>query len=276
MAKNAGDVIGMLTGSSMERAAWNRKLCDELCAAVRAAPSPTSGSMDFEGRNLHGDTPFLLACNQGHVDCMQLLARAGCNTGAKSSDGANALHQAAKSGEVAAVHTVLDAGWCELEATDKHGFTGFLLACACNQGHADCMRLLADAGCNTGVKCIKGANALHQAANSGEVTAVHTVLDAGWCALEATDKHGRTAFLLACSKGYVDCMQLLAAAGCNTGAKCSEGANALHHTVHSGEVTAVHTVLDAGWCELEATDKGGATAFVLACNKGYVDCMQLL
>ena len=70
--------------------------------------------MDLEGRNATGDTAFLLACNLGHAECMQLLADAGCNTAAKSSDGGTALIHTAFSGVATAMRTVLAAGWCEL------------------------------------------------------------------------------------------------------------------------------------------------------------------
>eukprot|EP01043_Picozoa_sp_COSAG02_P053087 COSAG02_NODE_5815_length_4019_cov_1.827551_1_plen_154_part_10 len=68
--------------------------------------------MDFDGCNIPMvDATFLLACNNGDEDRMQLLVEAGCDTKAKSNNGTNALMFAACSGAAAAVRAALDAGW---------------------------------------------------------------------------------------------------------------------------------------------------------------------
>ena len=126
-----------------------------------------------------------------------------------------------------------------------------------------------------------GTNALIEAALARDAAAVRAVLAAGQCDLEARDKRdrdGRTAFLTACQAGSVECMELLVDAGCDTGAKCMyEGANALHHAARSGNPAAVRTALAApGWCDIEAGDRLGQTAFMFACRSGSVECMELL
>ena len=180
----ASAAFALLSGGSIELDRLNDELCDELCAALRArAPSGGEGvmdlskmdggsktdllvsKMDFEGRNSTGETPFLLACTRGHVECMQLLVEAGCDTAAITAYGSNALMLAARSGVAAAVRTALAAGWCGLEARATDRGTAFLLAC--DKGHVECMQLLAEAGCDTAVICNNGMNALMLAARSG-------------------------------------------------------------------------------------------------------------
>ena len=203
-----------------------------------------------------GETSFLMACTVGCVECMELLAEAGCNTAVINNHGTNALMCAAESGVAAAVRAALAAGWCELEARGGNdGDTAFLRSCY--KGHVECMQVLAEAGCNTAAKDKDGANALMAAAESGVAAAVRTALAAGWCELEATDNHGYTAFLLSCWKGRVECMHVLAEAGCNTAAKYDSGVNALMAAALSGVAAAVRTALAGGWCELEATDNHG-------------------
>eukprot|EP01046_Picozoa_sp_COSAG06_P079084 COSAG06_NODE_26592_length_611_cov_1.257812_1_plen_199_part_10 len=121
-----------------------------------------------------------------------------------------------------------------------------------------------------------GVNALMNTAHSGVAAAVRAALDAGWCELEARDKQGDTAFLYACHSGSVECIELLIQADCDIAATARTGTNALMKTAHSGVAAAVRAALDAGWCELEARDKQGGTAFLYACNKGSTDCMELL
>jgi ankyrin repeat protein len=214
----ASVALALLSGGSIELDRLNDELSDELCAALRArAPSGGEGVTDFEGRNSTGETPFLLACTRGNVECMQLLAKAGYNTAAITTYGSNALMLAAQSGVAAAVRAALAAGWCELEARDNDDCTAFLLAC--DKGHVECMQVLAQAGCNTAVINNYGMNALMCAACSGVAAAVRTALAAGWCELEARADDGSTAFHVACFKGTIESMQLLAEAGCNTAAK---------------------------------------------------------
>ena len=43
---------------------------------------------ELEARDKHGVNAFLAACQLGHAEIIALLARAGCNTGAKDDDGA--------------------------------------------------------------------------------------------------------------------------------------------------------------------------------------------
>jgi ankyrin repeat protein len=138
------------------------------------------------------------------------------------------------------------------------------------------MTLLAEAGCNTRAINNNGVNALMSAAESGVVAAVRLALAAGWCELEARSTNGDTAFLFACFKGHVECMKLLQEAGCNTRATNNYGANALMYAGRSGVAAAVRTALAAGWCELEARTKLGGTAFLVACDMGHVECMQVL
>eukprot|EP01043_Picozoa_sp_COSAG02_P036717 COSAG02_NODE_2708_length_8189_cov_3.908282_6_plen_753_part_00 len=273
-AMGSNGVLSMLSGGSMEMGDWSNERCDELCAAVRGAPAVSRSAMGFEGRNSDGYTAFLLACRIGHVEGMQLLADAGCNTAGSSNYGGNALMLASFSGVPAAVSTALAAGWCELEARGKNGYTAFLIACF--KGCTACMQLLADAGCNTAATNNYHRNALMLASHSGVPAAVSTALAAGWGELEARDKNGYTAFLDACGKGCTACMQLLANAGCNTAVSDNCGSNALLLASHSGVPAAVSTALAAGWCELEARGKNGYTAFLIACAEGCVDSMQLL
>ena len=162
----------------------------------------------------------------------------------------------------------------DLESRNESGETALLVACG--KGDVARMKLLAEAGCDTAAMNSKGMTALMNTAGSGVAAAVRAALDAGWCELEARDKDGNTAFLYACHSGSVECMELLMQADCDIAATGSAGVNALMNTAHSGVAAAVRAALAAGWCELEARDKQGGTAFLYACNKGSTDCMGLL
>ena len=100
------------------------------------------------------------------------------------------------------------------EARDEGGDTTFLIAC--NKGSAECIAVLAEAGCDKDVVSNAGGTALMQATWSEDVAAVRAVLDLGVANREKRDNTGRTAFLAACNRESVECIAVLAEAGCDT------------------------------------------------------------
>eukprot|EP01045_Picozoa_sp_COSAG04_P041435 COSAG04_NODE_12592_length_645_cov_0.943223_1_plen_143_part_10 len=133
-----------------------------------------------------------------------------------------ALMLAAFQDDATTLRATLKEGGCELEARDdEHGTTAFLVACL--KGSVECMKLLSDAGCDTAATAKNGQTALICAAQSGVPAAVRLAMQQGWCELEARDVVGNTAFLWACFSGSVDCMTVLADAGCDTAAKSNTG-----------------------------------------------------
>eukprot|EP01045_Picozoa_sp_COSAG04_P019896 COSAG04_NODE_1977_length_5094_cov_11.505105_3_plen_871_part_00 len=266
--------------------------------ALRAA---LKGGCELEARDDDGHTAFLIACNKGSAECMQLLVEAGCDTAATNGAGMTALMLAANSGVPAAARLALEKSWCELEARDANGDTAFLIAC-CN-GSAECMQLLADAGCDTAATNDAEAAGRVETAGGGETAlicavqsnvpaAVRLALEKGWGELEVSTKGGYTAFLGACLVGSIECMKILADAGCDTAATNHDNQNALmlaaggssmvdpRSASAASDPAAVRMVLESGWCELEARSEGDGrrtmTAFLWACCRGSVECVELL
>ena len=241
-------------------------------AAVRAVLD--LGVDDKEARNENGRTAFLHACREGSPECIGLLAGASCDKDTMAYDGATALMHAAASGEAAAVRAVLDLGVADCERRDNAGSTAFLYACC--KGSAECIGLLAEAGCDKDAVCNIGGTALMQAAFSGEAAAVRVVLDLGVKNKEARNESSDTAFLIACYCGSPECIGLLAGAECDKDTMSDEGATALMHAVFSNEVAAVRVVLYLGVKDKEARGENDDTAFLIACNKGSAECIGLL
>eukprot|EP01047_Picozoa_sp_COSAG01_P033731 COSAG01_NODE_2496_length_7573_cov_15.650120_1_plen_1328_part_00 len=254
--------------------------CSGSAAAVEAVLSVGGVELEatMDGAELEatqaGNTAFLLACSKGHAECIAALAKVGCDTAARNSNGYTGLMNAAYSGSEVAVEAVLALGGVELEARDEDGDTAFLWAC--NKGSAECIAALAEVGCNTAARSSDGSTGLIHAAGSGSAAAVEAVLAVGGVELEATDQDGYTAFLLACSKGHAECIAALAEGGCDTAARSSDGGTGLMHAAASGSATAVEAVLAVGGTELEATDHYDSTAFLWACHKGDAECIAAL
>ena len=186
------------------------------------------GPAELEARSKHGSTAFLYACEKGSAECIVELAEAGCDTTARNSNGGTGLMHAAALSGAAAVEAVLAVGGAELDATDDKGATAFLTAC--HKGQVDCIRALAEAGCNRAAASQNGRTALMLAIcvepTTSATAAVKAVLNSGDLTeleLEARDDNDLTAFLIACRTGNLQCMADLQVVGCDTFARSERG-----------------------------------------------------
>ena len=113
----------------------------QVCALVAGG-----ASLEARGKNGRGYTAFLVACNTGQLECLEVLLGAGCNAVAVDQvTHASGLMLAASTGNLVVLLRLLEDG-APLEARDIHGYTAFLRTCAA--GRAECMEALLDAGCD--------------------------------------------------------------------------------------------------------------------------------
>ena len=210
---------------------------------------------DLEAREVQrGASAFQLACQAGHLGCVKALMQAGCDKRAKRNDGWTGLMLAAGYGHSSVVQAVLNAGGSDLEATDgKIGDTAFMWAC--QAGHAESVKALMEAGCNKNARDSNGFTGLMLAAGYGQPSVVQAVLNAGGSDLdlEAKEvKYGRTAFLMACEFGHIDCAEALIQAGSNREAKSDDGWTALMLAAQNQHQSVVQAVLNASGPDPEA------------------------
>ena len=113
-AKGHADCITVLAAAGCDTKA---KTNDGLTALTAAAGSGNAAALQAvldsggaaEGHGAKGgkeSVALLLACVKGHADSIAVLARAGCDTTAKTKDGWTALMAAVRSRNAAAVETV--------------------------------------------------------------------------------------------------------------------------------------------------------------------------
>ena len=112
------------------------------------------------------------------------------------------------------------------------------------------------------------------AAWSGHVAVVQYLVTAG-AEMEAKDKKGLTALMLAAKKGHVETAQCLVTDGAEMEAKDKKGLTALMLAAKKGHVETAQCLVTDG-AELEAKDEDGKTALMWAKSEGHTKVTKLL
>ena len=219
-------------------------------------------------------TALMLACDKRHVDSIQALLKAGSYTNIADKNGWTCLMYAVYgdcSKEV--LQATIDHG-ADMNATDKDNCTALMLACA--NRHVDAIHILLKAGSDTNIAKIDSQTCLmHAAIGHCSSTVLQAIIDHG-VEVNATDKHSRTALILACKRKHVDAIYVLLKAGTDINIADKTGETCLIHAAIgdcSSEV--LQAIIDYG-ADVNAIDKDSRTALIWACKRKHVDAIHVL
>lgn len=98
---------------------------------------------DVSQQDIDGNTPMFLAALNGHVEIIKLLKEAGANVSVSNNDRMMPLHGAAKNGHIDAIKTLIEFG-ADISSQDINGNTPKRLAT--QNGHAEALKILEEAG----------------------------------------------------------------------------------------------------------------------------------
>ena len=165
-------------------------------------------------------TPLIYASISGGVDAVMLLIESGSEIDAREADGATALMNAAQLGHDAKVRLLLKLG-ANPNLVDNAGQTALMKAAK----HVELPYWLAlqESGKLTRPKANESAGSSPGLANNGSVEAL---LQAG-AQVNAKDKKGQTALMLAVQQGNLPVIDRLLALGADPNIISSEGDTAL-------------------------------------------------
>mmetsp|Transcript_21957 Transcript_21957/g.39144 ORF Transcript_21957/g.39144 Transcript_21957/m.39144 type:complete len:231 (-) Transcript_21957:251-943(-) len=151
-----------------------------------------------------------------------------------------------------------------LKRTDEDGRTLFHSACLSNR--LDLVEFLfqREPTLNVNNKDEEGWTALHSAASSGRTTIVEFLLNKTDADVNAFNSGKRTPLMYAASKGHVDVLRLLLAAGAKVDAVDGTGATALHRAAAVGMLGAVRILVEEARAALDPRDKNGETPLMLS------------
>jgi serine/threonine-protein phosphatase 6 regulatory ankyrin repeat subunit A/serine/threonine-protein phosphatase 6 regulatory ankyrin repeat subunit B len=224
-----------------------------------------------------GTTPFIMACEAGHMGVVQvLLEHAGPEAFQETDNqGLTALHYAASCGKEEIVSFLLGQG-AQADSRDEDDTAPFMMAC--KEGWVGVARVLLQ---HVGLQALQetdgdGRTAIHYAAYRGHGDIVTFLLGQGAQA-NSRDQSGATPFMMACDKGYMSVVQLLLE---HVGLQVlqetdEEGWTSLHYAAFWGHEETVTFMLGQG-AQANSKDEDGCTPFMKACQTGRTGVVHLL
>ena len=219
-------------------------------------------------------TAIMCACWKRRTNAINVLLKAGSDTNIADKNGMTCLMHAIRGDCCKEVLQAIVDNGIEVNATNKTIKTALMLACT--KRYVDAIHVLLKAGSDTNIADVHGYSCLMRAVNgdcSKEV--LQALIDHG-ADVNATNKHSRTALMLASEKRQVDAIHVPLKAGSDTNIADVRGYTCLMRAVngdYSKEL--LETIIDHG-ADVNATDKDNCTALMLACTNRHVGAIHVL
>ena len=165
------------------------------------------------------------------------------------------------------------------DVSDINGRRAIHFAAA--NGHAECVRLLVEAGANReAADKVCGATPLHLACLAGHPKMVSLLLELGAQTDLATQEDGSTPLhwvteTARCRESYLEVLRLLLEAKAQTCKARRDGSSAIHLVSSGGHVEMLRLLRDFG-AEVDLPNGDGATALHLAAQDGNLEVVEAL
>ncbi|XP_034017620.1 kinase D-interacting substrate of 220 kDa B isoform X2 [Thalassophryne amazonica] len=225
---------------------------------------------EVDGRSDNGQTPLMLAAEQGSLEIVQELIRRGANVNLDDVDCWSALISAAKEGHVEVVTEFLENS-AYIEHRDMGGWTALMWAAY--KGRVEVTKVLLEHGANpntTGQQY--SVYPIIWAAGRGHTDIVKLLLNSG-AKVNCSDKYGTTPLIWAARKGHFDCVMHLLENGADVDQEGANSMTALIVAVRGGYTDVVKELLKRN-PNVNMTDKDGNTALMIAAKEGYTEIVQ--
>ncbi|XP_015935601.2 ankyrin repeat-containing protein At5g02620 [Arachis duranensis] len=229
-------------------------------------------------QNQDGETPLYVAAEYGYVDLVRELIQLYdlADAGIKARNGFDALHIAAKQGDLDIVKILMEAH-PELSMTvDQSNTTA--LHTAATQGYVEIVKLLLEAG--KGLATIaksNGKTALHSAARNGHVAVVKVLLEQDREIATRIDKKRQTALHMAVKGQNLEVVEELIKGDPSTiNFVDNKGNTPLHIASRKGRAQIVKKLLEQKETNKKVVNRSGETALDTAEKMGNHDVKNIL
>uniref|UniRef100_UPI0037E7D658 kinase D-interacting substrate of 220 kDa B isoform X1 n=1 Tax=Semicossyphus pulcher TaxID=241346 RepID=UPI0037E7D658 len=224
---------------------------------------------DVDSRSDNGQTPLMVASEQGNLEIVQELIRRGANVNLDDVDCWTALISAAKEGHIEVVRELLENN-ANLEHRDMGGWTALMWAAY--KGRTDVAQLLLEKGANPNITGQYSVYPIIWAAGRGHAEIVHLLLQHG-AKVNCSDKYGTTPLIWAGRKGHYESVMHLLANGADVDQEGANSMTALIVAVKGGYTEVVKELLKRN-PNVNMTDKDGNTALAIAAKEGHTEIVQ--
>lgn len=185
---------------------------------------------------------------------------------------AGEIHQAASTGDLEAVRTLLDNHPDFLNAPDDAG--ALPIHAAARAGHLEIVKLLLDRGVEVDVPDREATTPLGVACLGGQLEVARLLIDKG-ANVMAVDQGGLTPLLWAVQGRNAELVAILLEKGASLQDVNGRGSNVLHLACFAGDQAMAELLLARGM-EINGANSGGYTPVLLACLSGNVDLVRAL
>lgn len=224
---------------------------------------------DVDERNENGQTPLMLAAEQGNLEMVQELLSKGANCNLDDIDNWTSLICAAKEGHVEVIRELLE--WnVNLEHRDMGSWTALMWAAY--KGHTEIVQMLLEKGANPHITGLYSVYPIIWAAGRGHSDIVQLLLNHG-AKVNCSDKFGTTALIWAARKGHLESVKYLLQMGADVDQEGANSMTALIVAVKGGYTDTVKEILKRN-PNVNLTDKDGNTALAIAAKEGHTEIVQ--
>ncbi|ELU14970.1 hypothetical protein CAPTEDRAFT_153089 [Capitella teleta] len=225
---------------------------------------------DFKGR-----TAVMRAAEFGHVQCIEKLAKAGCDMKMKDYEGKGVIfycisntQRHAKCLEIALAHGA------EVNTMNKDGIPVFLHACETAAQNEDMCMMLLQHNADPNSKNEKNKRtALMAAAASGSAQVVRAILEKGAEVNEIMMRTKIHACHEAAKGGFLDCLQVMSAFGANFDQYTDQGDTPCHLAAAEGHAMCIKFLAQRG-CNPKTKNAEGNQPKAVAKDNGHKDATK--
>ncbi|XP_031101273.1 ankyrin repeat-containing protein At5g02620-like isoform X1 [Ipomoea triloba] len=229
-------------------------------------------------QNSAGETALYVAAEYGYVELVREMIKYYdlVAAGIKAKNGFDALHIAAKQGDLEMVKVLMEAH-PELSMTVDVANTTALHTAA-TQGHIEVVDyLLEQEGSLAAIAKSNGKTALHSAARNGHVQVVKAILSKEPRVVNRVDKKGQTALHMAVKGQNLKVVEaLIQADPLSVNMVDTKGNTTLHIAARKGRAQIVKMLLEQEQMDTRALNRSGETALDTAEKMGHGETEAML
>jgi ankyrin repeat protein len=213
------------------------------------------------------------AVKAGDRAAVQSLLAQRSDTNQSEADGTTALSWAVHADKLEIATALMDAG-ADVTATNRYGVGALYLAS--ENGSAAMLEALLERGADPNQALPDGETALMTAARTGNRAAIEVLLNAGADVDAAENWKGQTALMWAAAENNADAVDALLAAGADIDTRDAAGEfSALAFAVRGGAVDSTRALLESG-ADVDEETRGGTSMLVLATINAHYELASLL